>query len=273
MNTFENWLLSLTAASLLIAPVCAQTSERQATLKAVAATMAANAPSRCTWTAPRTLKSAATEASCGRCPDSRRNGGGLSVPGRFPPIQVTFGLVALMAAENKNCSRTQAAAAARRLSGLRMPMAAPKATPSTCFGAAQVSFPLQPASSMAAEIAGIPPTAPPVPARMPSGRERTCSTASVTSISGADADLNPGRTDTMTGSFEVPHGNYRDTYRFSCSVDPAERQSTGRRDLARTRRGFGRSLHGTGRCHLLVPARRATANRARWLPRRSISAR
>ena len=76
--------------------------------------MRASAPSRFTWTAPRRLKSAATAASCERCPDSRPNGGGSSVLGRYRPIRVSFDSAASMAAEDKSWSRTQAAAAARR---------------------------------------------------------------------------------------------------------------------------------------------------------------
>jgi hypothetical protein len=33
------------------------------------------------------------------------------------------------------------------------------------------------------------------------------------------ADDNPGRNDMIAGSFDVRRGNYRETYRFSCSVD------------------------------------------------------
>jgi hypothetical protein len=36
-----------------------------------------------------------------------------------------------------------------------------------------------------------------------------------------NADDNPGRNDTLMGSFEVRRGNYRDTYHFSCAVDLA----------------------------------------------------
>ena len=36
-----------------------------------------------------------------------------------------------------------------------------------------------------------------------------------------NADDNPGRNDTIMGSFDVRRGNYRDTYRFSCAVDLA----------------------------------------------------
>jgi hypothetical protein len=35
------------------------------------------------------------------------------------------------------------------------------------------------------------------------------------------SNLNPGRSDTIMGSFDVRRGNYRDTYRFSCAVDLA----------------------------------------------------
>jgi len=37
-----------------------------------------------------------------------------------------------------------------------------------------------------------------------------------------NADDNPGRNDTMTGSFDVRRGNDRDTYRFSCSMNLAD---------------------------------------------------
>lgn len=36
-----------------------------------------------------------------------------------------------------------------------------------------------------------------------------------------DAQDNPGRNDTIIGSFDVRRGNFRDTYRFSCGVDLA----------------------------------------------------
>jgi hypothetical protein len=38
-------------------------------------------------------------------------------------------------------------------------------------------------------------------------------------FSGMNAGDNPGRNDTITGSFNVRRGNYRDAFRFSCSVD------------------------------------------------------
>jgi hypothetical protein len=36
-----------------------------------------------------------------------------------------------------------------------------------------------------------------------------------------NADDNPGRNDTIMGSFDVRRGNYRDTYRFSCAINMA----------------------------------------------------
>ncbi|HLK67067.1 MAG TPA: hypothetical protein VKU19_26720 [Bryobacteraceae bacterium] len=38
---------------------------------------------------------------------------------------------------------------------------------------------------------------------------------------GMDGEENPGRNDKVEGSFDVPRGNSRDTYHFSCSVDSA----------------------------------------------------
>ena len=85
-----------------------------------------------------------------------------------------------------------------------------------------------------------------------------------------NADDNPGRNDAIVGSFEARRGNYRDTYRFSCSVDLANGRVRGveisqRRDIGTADRYAGRDA--------AMSACRAcgrTEDPARRIPRRAI---
>ena len=95
-------------------------------------------------------------------------------------------------------------------------MAAPKATPSTWCGAEQASVPVprQPGH-------GSPNDA--VRSCQDAVRERANQQYGVRDIDfgNLNADDNPGRNDTIRGSFDARRGNDRNTYRFSCAVDLA----------------------------------------------------
>jgi hypothetical protein len=74
-----------------------------------------------------------------------------------------------------------------------------------------------------------------------------------------DAQDNPGRNDTVMGSFEVRRGNYSDTYRFSCAVDLANGRVRGvdisqGRDAATADRHAGRD-DPTSACQRAVEQR------------------
>jgi hypothetical protein len=59
MSNFEHWLLTLTSATALIGPICAQTAEREATLTGLGGNDAGKCTIEFTQTAPRMLKSRA----------------------------------------------------------------------------------------------------------------------------------------------------------------------------------------------------------------------
>ena len=222
MNAFENCLLTLTAASLLIAPVCAQTSERQATLTG----SGANDGGKCT-----------VEVSVDGSADVEIRGdrGILRTLSGQPAQWRRFECSGPMPA-NPGDFRFSGVDGRGRQELLQDPSrgrgAAVVRIQDADGGAEGYTFDLlwrgtgfvpAPTSQQDGGRDRRDSANGPARACQNAIRERANLQYGFRDIDfrGADADLNPGRTGTMTGSFEVPHGNYRDTYRFSCSVDPA----------------------------------------------------
>ena len=201
---------------------------------AAAAPTAASAPSKWWWTEPPRSRSAAIRVPSGISRAARRSGAASSATRRCratPPISA---LPASMAAAGSNWSAIRATAASPS-SALKIPRAAPKATPSTSSGAAVTTVARTrpwPLPRLLAAIAfRIVIVQPPLHHRAgrqclpgfgpPAGREGDRFRGRRVEFLNTRIDDNPGRNDWVVGVIDVFRGRdgWDGRYRFSCSVN------------------------------------------------------
>lgn len=222
MNTFERYLLTLAAATVLIAPVCAQTAERRATFRGAGG----NDTGKCTIEVYvdgsadveisgdrgflRTLSGQPAQWRRFECsgpmpanPDDFRFSG-VDGRGRQELIQ------------DPRSGRSAAVVRIQDPDGGAEGYTFDLVWRGGGFGPTPTSQPLS------GRDRGVSPNDA-VRACQDAVRERANQQYGLRDIAftNLNADDNPGRNDMIMGSFDVSRGNYRNTYRFSCAINLA----------------------------------------------------